>query len=138
LKQKAKEHQWVETGYVIGFMTNKGVVLDLDNMTYRSAKRLTVNLCRKYKLEGYLLIRSSEKSYHVVFNRYLSWRKITEIVFSQYEVLRWAVMQMRYSALTIRVSKKNGENKPKILLKVGKQDKLIKEYMEIYETFEDY
>ena len=47
-------------------------------------------------------------------------------------------MQMRYSALTIRVSKKNGENKPKILLKVGKQDKLIKEYMEIYETFEDY
>ena len=138
MKQKAKQHQWVTSGYVIGFMTNKGVVLDLDNMKFKKARWIARTLCKQYKLEGYLLIRSSEKNYHVVFNRYLSWRTITKIIFSQYEALRWAVFQMQSGYLTLRISKKNGENKPKILLKVGKTDKLIKDYLETYETFKDY
>lgn len=138
MRLKAKQHEWVQTGYCIGFMTNKGVVLDLDNMKFKKAKWLTRTLCRQYKLEGYLLIKSSEKNYHVVFNRYLSWRTITKIIFSQYEALRWAVFQMQSGYLTLRVSKKNGENKPKIVLKVGKEDKLVKDYLEIYETFEEF
>lgn len=131
-------HEWVTEGYVIGFMTNRGLIVDLDNMKFKKARWLARTLCKQYKLEGYLLIRSSEKNYHVVFNRYLQWKTITKILFRQYEALRWAVFQMQSGYLTLRISKKNGENKPKILLKVGKQDKLIKEYTEIYETFEAY
>ena len=119
-------------------MTNKGVILDLDNMKFKKAKWLAQKLCREYKLEGYLLIKSSDKNYHVVFNRYLSWRTITKIIFRQYEALRWAVFQMQSGYLTLRISMKNGENKPKILLKVGKQDKLIKDYLEVYETFKGF
>jgi hypothetical protein len=139
LKQKADtEHEWVKEGYVIGFMTNKGLILDLDNMKFKKAKWLARTLCKQYKLEGYLLIRSSKKNYHVVFNRYLKWKTITKILFNQYEALRWAVFQMQSGYLTLRISKKNGENKPKILLKVGKQDKLIRDYMEIYNTFKRF
>ena len=137
MKLKA-EHEWVTRGYVIGFMTNKGVILDLDNMKFKKARWLARTLCKQYKLEGYLLIKSSEKNYHVVFNRYLSWRTITKIIFRQYEALRWAVFQMQSGYLTLRISKKNGENKPKILLKVGKQDKLIKDYLEVYEAFKEF
>ena len=131
-------HEWVKQGYVIGFMTDKGVVLDLDNMTFKKAKWLAETLLKRYRLEGFLLVRSSEKSYHVVFNRYLSWKTITKILFSLYECVRYAVFQMKEGYLTLRISKKNGKDKPKILMKVGKTDKLIKEYLEAYKTVEKF
>ena len=84
-------HEWVEQGYCIAFVTVKGVLLDLDNMTYRKAKWIAETLLKKYRLEGYLLIRSSCRSYHAVFNRYLSWKKITEVLFSMHECIRYAV-----------------------------------------------
>jgi len=136
LKQNHK--RWVETGYCIGFMTKQGLILDLDNMSYRSAKRFAERLLNKYKLEGYLLIRSSPKNYHIVFNRYLTWRTITTILFSQYKCLGWAVFQMKSGYLTIRISKKNSENKPRILLKTGKLDKLCAKYLELYEELKDF
>ena len=126
-------HEWVEQGFCIGFITTKGVLLDLDNMTFRKAKWIVETLMRKYKLEGFLLIRSSAKSYHAVFNKYLSWRTISKVLFSRYECVRYAVMQMQNGHMTLRINRKNGKNQPKTLLKVGKTDKLIKDYLELYE-----
>ncbi len=60
------------------------------------------------------------------------------ILFSQYECIRYAVFQMKEGKLTLRVSKKNNRDKPKVLLQVGKTDKLIKEYLEIYEKFKNF
>ena len=131
-------HDWVTTGYCIGFNTERGLMLDLDNMKYKKASRIAETLLRRYKLEGFLLIRSSHKNYHVVFNRYLSWRTITKILFSLHECLRWAVFQMKEGQLTLRISKKNGKDKPKIVCQVGKTDMLIKDYLEVYEEFSQY
>lgn len=131
-------HEWVTSGYCVGFNTNRGLVLDLDNMKYRKALRITEDLCRSYRLQGYVLIRSSSKSYHAVFNRYLSWRKITKILFSRYETVRYAVFQMMSGHLTVRISKKNGKDKPRIVRRMGKSDKLVKDYLEIYEAFKNY
>ena len=131
-------HEWVSTGYCIGFNTHRGLMLDLDNMKYKKALRIAESLLKRHKLEGFLLIRSSSKNYHVVFNRYLSWRTITKILFSLYECVRWAVFQMKEGQLTLRISKKNGREKPKILFKVGKTDKVIKDYLEVYEVFKRY
>jgi len=130
--------RWVETGYCIGFMTKQGLVFDLDNMSYKSAKRFAERLLKQYKLEGYLLIRSSPKNYHIVFNKYLSWRTITKILFSQYKCLGWAVFQMKSGYLTIRISRKNNEFKPRILLRVGNLDKLCRKYLELYEELKDF
>lgn len=55
-----------------------------------------------------------------------------------YECVRYAVFQMKEGSLTLRISKKNGKDKPKILLTVGKTDKLIKDYLELYETFKKF
>jgi hypothetical protein len=131
-------HEWVSSGYCIGFMTDRGLILDLDNMKYRKALAITTDLCKKYRLEGFLLVMSSPKNYHVVFNRYLSWRKITKILFSRYECVRYGVFQMMQGALTLRISGKNGKNKPKIVYEVGKKDKLIKDYLEVYDNFKDF
>ncbi len=131
-------HEWVRTGYCIGFNTDRGLMLDLDNMKFRKALRIAETLLQRYKLEGFLLIRSRRKNYHVVFNRYLSWRTITKILFRLHECLRWAVFQMKEGQLTLRISKKNGKDKPKILLNVGKADKLIEDYIEVYEEFKNF
>lgn len=129
-------HEWVESGLCVGFVTVRGVLLDLDNMTFKKPKWIAKTLAEEYKLEGYLLIESSPRSYHVVFNKYLSWRKITEILFRMHECVRYSVMQMYNGHLTLRISRKNGKNKPKILLQVGKTDKLIKDYLEVFEKFQ--
>lgn len=139
LKLKAKEaHEWVNFGFCIGFNTKRGLILDLDNMKFRKAKWLCARLCRNYRLEGYLIIQSSPKNYHAIFNRYLAWRTITKILFNNYEVLRWAVFQMKEGILTLRISKKNDKNKPKIVFKTGKTDKLIKDYMKAVKIVEKF
>lgn len=131
-------HEWVRTGYCIGFNTDRGLLLDLDNMKFRKALWIAETLLKRYKLEGFLLIRSSHKNYHVVFNRYLSWRTITKILFSRYECIRYGVFQMMQGKLTLRISEKNGKHLPKIVYRVGKEDKLIKDYLEVYEQFRDF
>ena len=131
-------HQWVTSGYCVGFNTDRGLIMDLDNMKFRKALWIAETLMKRYKLEGFLLIQSSDKSYHVVFNRYLSWKTITKILFSQYESIRWAVFQLKEGMLTLRISKKNNKDKPKILHQVGRTDKLIKDYLEIYEKFKNF
>lgn len=131
-------HEWVTSGYCIAFSTDRGLMLDLDNMKFRKALWIAETLMERYKLEGFLLIRSSRKNYHVVFNRYLRWKTITKILFSQYECTRYAVYQMKEGKLTLRVSSKNGKDRPIILLTVGKTDKLIREYLEAYRIAEEH
>jgi hypothetical protein len=129
-------HEWVENGYCVAFVTVKGALLDLDNMTFMKAKWIAETLMKEHRLEGFLLIRSSRRSYHAVFNRYLSWKKITEVLFSMHECIRYAVQQMQNGHLALRISKKNGKNKPKILIKTGKTNKLIRDYLEVFEEYQ--
>lgn len=132
------EHEWVKNGYVIGFMTDRGVILDLDNMTFKKVRHLARTLCKQYRLEGYIIVRSSPRNYHVIFNRYLRWKTVTMILFSLWEAIRWGVFQLREGYLTLRISRKNGKNKPKIVFKTGKTDKLIADYMDVYESFKRF
>jgi len=131
-------HEWVRTGYCIGFNTDRGLMLDLDNMKYKKALWIAETLTKEHKLEGFLLIRSSKKNYHVVFNRYLRWKTITKILFSMYECVRYAVFQMKEGQLTLRISKKNGRDKPKIVRQVGNTDELITDYLEVYQKFKNF
>jgi len=113
-------------------------MLDLDNLALYKVKRVAARLCERYKLEGYIIVRSSKMNYHVIFNRYLRWKKILQIIFSQYVCIRWGIWQARKGHLTLRVSRKNNKNKPKIIFRTGKNTKLIKEYLEVYNQFEEY
>jgi len=61
-----------------------------------------------------------------------------KIIFSFVVCITWGVHQARKGYLTLRISRKNNRNKPKILKKVGKTDKLVSEYLRAYEYFEDF
>lgn len=121
--------------YTIGFTTTKGLCLDLDDISQRKAERLANFLLKKHKLQGYLLIESSPKHYHVVFNKYLSWRKTLQILSRIYKCVEWLLWQIRKGEITLRISAKKGKNLPKIIKCIGKKDKLIKDYLEVYNLF---
>jgi len=45
---------------------------------------------------------------------------------------------MMEGQLTLRISKKNGKDKPKIVYEMGKKDKLIRDYLEVYKQFKGF
>ena len=57
---------------------------------------------------------------------------------TQTQIYSARVFQMKEGQLTLRISKKNNKDKPKILLMVGKTDKLIKDYLEVYKMFSNF
>lgn len=122
----------------IGFTTTKGVCLDLDNISEFKARKIAQHTYEKYKLEGYLIMKSSNNHYHIIFNKYITWRKVGQIIFGLYIVTAWGIWQMRKGEITLRISKKNMKNKPKEIMRKGKTDKLIKDYLYIYNMFKEY
>lgn len=119
----------------IGFVTQKGVCLDLDYITEKSVQKLAEYLLKRYRLKGYLLVKSSPEHYHLIFNRYTSWNQALRIVFSVYKAVEWGIWGARKGELTLRLSKKKGKNIPQLLKIVGKTDKLIRQYLEMYKEY---
>lgn len=139
----------VKHNYVLGFTTSKGVLLDLDNTKLASVKRLCAILLKhkrfryiksKIDLEGYLIVESSKDHYHVIFNKYLSFKNALIIASTVRigNIVSWLVERIKHGEFTIRISTKNNNDKPKIVLSVGKTDKLIKDYLETYSMFKEY
>lgn len=145
---KHHPHTEKKVKYIAGYTTNKGVLLDLDRTTLAEALYIAKKLMKKHGLEGYLIIQSSDLNHQIVFNKkYRSWAKVLEIIFKlvwrfhYYEHQRmpslthWAILQACKKSCTLRVNGKCQKGSPRILMKIGRQDKIIKEYLEIYETF---
>jgi len=130
--------------YVEGFTTNKGLMLDLDQTTLRETKKIAKKYCKRFKLEGFLILRSSTNNYHVVFNKYLSWSKTLEYLFKivwNYHYYQhgekphltfWAILQACKQSETLRISSKKHKRKPCVVLLNGKDDKLISDYLRYY------
>ena len=113
-------------------------MLDLDNITLKGAKRLADYYLETEKLEGYLLLKTARKNFHVVFNKYVSWRKALQIIFKINKAIAWGVWQAKKGELTLRISRKKLYPRPKIIFKKGQTDKLINDYLQIYKMFEEY
>jgi len=63
-------------------------MLDLDNMGLEEVKYWASKICKEFKLGGFLIVRSSERNHHIVFNRAVSWDEKMSIVASVYLYLK--------------------------------------------------
>ncbi len=135
--------------FCIGFVTRKGILLDLDNTSQNSVIRLAEKFLEKRKfryiereinLEGYLIVKSSENHYHLIFNVYLPFREALMIASSVRigNLQCWILERAKHGEFTIRISTKNGNNKPKLIAEKGKTDKLINDYLKTYALFLKY
>jgi hypothetical protein len=120
---------------IIGFSNTETVKLDFDNTLFRDVLYWALRAMRRFKLEGFIVLKSSRKSYHVVFNRKVSWSDNLRVVawialLSRSPGLqRFCLMQCIKKSSTLRVSRKREKPSPRIVYRLGKQEKQVKDYM---------
>lgn len=120
---------------ILGFSDTETVKLDFDNTAFHLVKYWAFKAMRKFRLEGFVILKSSENSYHVVFNRFVSWSENMRIVawislLSRNEGLtKYLQMQCIKESSTLRVSEKQEKTSPKIVFRYGKQDKQVSSFL---------
>ena len=120
---------------VIGYTDIETVKLDFDNTPFKQVKYWASRAMEWFKLEGFIILRSSENNYHVVFNRSVSWAENMKIVawislLSHNRMLeKWLIMQCIKEGSTLRVSRKRNKPSPRIVFQYGKQDDQIESFL---------
>lgn len=96
----------------VGFTDQETVKLDLDNMGFSEVKYWASYACKEWKLDGYLLLKSSERNFHVVFNRSVEWNENVKVMAwvcreTKNEGLRrWFYEQVLRGDSTLRIGSK--------------------------------
>jgi hypothetical protein len=99
-------------------------------------KYWALKIMKRFKLEGFLILKSSKNSYHVVFNAPVSWAKNMSIVAwiclqcRSWNLIKWFLLQCIKGEPTLRVSSKGEKSSPRIVYKYGKQDNQIQSFCE--------
>jgi len=109
---------------------------NLGSQVLKAVKYWAREVMNRFDLGGFLILKSSEGCYHVVFNRRVLWRENMSIVawtslYSDSESMRkWFLMQCIKEASTLRVSLKGCKSSPRIIYREGKQEGQIVEFLE--------
>ena len=119
----------------MGYIDTETVKLDLDNTSFQKAKHWASLALKKFKLGGFLILKSSKNCYHVVFNRTVSWSENMSIVAwislrsHNRKLQKWFAMQCIKMESTLRVSSKGSKPSPRTVFRQGKQTNEIKNFI---------
>jgi hypothetical protein len=89
-----------------------------------------------HKLDGFILLRSSERHYHVVFNRTVTWATNVKVMdwialeSGNLNLQKYALMQGIKKTSTLRIGNKHNKKPPKIIFRYGNQGKQIKKFLD--------
>jgi hypothetical protein len=122
--------------FILGITDQETVKLDFDNTPFRTVKYWAMRTMKWFKLKGFIILKSSKNSsYHVVFNKKVSWKRNMHIVawvclLSQHKALtKWFLMQCIKEGSTLRVSAKKEKPEPRIVFRFGSQTNQIAEFL---------
>ena len=120
---------------ISGFTDTETVKLDFDETTFKNVKYWAERTMKWFKLRGYIILKSSKNSYHVLFDKSVSWKQNLKVVAwvalnSQNRgLIKWLIMQCIKQSSTVRISNKNKKHSPRIVYRNGKQEKQIQEFL---------
>lgn len=127
---------------IVGFTSDRVVMVDLDRMDEMGAVTICQYATRRWKLGGYILLRSSKGNYQAVFDRYVRWKQVMTILFNMVwkhrklpKLRGWCIMQAIKGSCTLRISNKGRKAPPVVIAHVGTQDHAIKEYLQVKKIF---
>ena len=121
--------------FVLGYTDEETVMLDFDNTSFKTVRYWATRAMKWFKLEGYIILKSSMNNYHVVFNRKVSWKKNMKFVswmalLSNNPMLqKWFLMQCIKESSTLRISPKREKGSPRIVFRYGKENGQIKSFL---------
>jgi hypothetical protein len=122
--------------FILGVSDTETVKLDFDNTPFRLVKYWTSKAMQKFRLEGFVILKSSKNSYHAIFNRPVSWSENMRVVawvslLSQNKTLtKFLLMQCIKESSTLRVSEKQEKTSPRVVFRYGQQDKQITSFLD--------
>ena len=120
------------------------VALDFDDTSFKTVKYWAQRAMNWHNLEGFIILKSSEGCYHVVFNRSVDWTENMRVVawvaeLSGNEGLRkWHRMQCIKIGSTLRISSKGEKPPPRIVYREGDQDEQIREFLKFRNLIKKY
>jgi len=121
--------------YILGYTDQQTVMLDFDTTSLKTVRYWASRAMKWFKLEGYIILRSSLNNYHVVFNRRVSLEENMRIVAwvalqSNNPMLeKWFLMQCIKEGSTLRVSPKLDKGSPRIVFRHGKENGQIESFL---------
>lgn len=132
----------------IGYTDKNTVKLDFDNTNFKTVKYWAFRSYGWFRLEGFLIFKSSEDNYHVIFDSTVSWIENMHIVAwvclgsQNIGLQKWFLMQCIKKSSTLRVSPKGEKPSPRIVFRFGKEDNEIKNFLQyrrrIKKIFSEY
>jgi hypothetical protein len=135
LKKKSKAENNNNLPFVLGITDTETVKLDFDKTPFRTVKFWALKTMKWFKLKGLIILKSSKNSYHVVFDKKVSWNENVRIIawvclMSKHEALtKWFLLQCIKKESTLRVSQKYNKPEPRIVYRYGSQDGMIAEFL---------
>lgn len=120
---------------IFGFSDSETVKLDFDQISFSSVKYWASRAMKWFKLRGFVILKSSEKCYHVVFDREVSWTRNMRVVAwvallsHNRGLAKWFLMQCIKGCSTLRVSSKREKPPPRVVYRYGKQDHNVKDFL---------
>ena len=122
---------------IVGYTSDHTAMLDLDGIARAQARELADRLLERFKLRGYLILKSSLDGWHVVFDKRLSWKNVLCVIFAAPPCRRrwrghfsWAELQAIKGFATLRIGNKIHKRSPRIVDAHGSQDGQIAEYLQ--------
>lgn len=128
---------------ILGFSDVETVKLDFDKLSYRDVKYWAIRTMKWFKLRGFIILKSSNHCYHVVFDRSVSWAENMKVVawvalLSRNKGLaKWFLMQCIKGCSTLRVSPKREKPSPRVVYRYGIQEKSIKSFLKIRKSIKE-
>ena len=120
---------------ILGYTDRNTVKLDFDNVCYEEVKYWAFKIMNEFKLGGFLILRSSERNYHVVYDRSISWAKNMSVVAQtcletkSEGMIKWFLLKCRKQESTLRIGSKEEKAPPRVVFRDGKQDGEIRNYL---------
>ena len=121
---------------ILAFSDEETVMLDFDETPFKLVRYWARRVSRRFKLGGFIIAKSSENNYHIIFNKRVNWTENMSIVAwtaleSRKEKLRtWFIMQCIKKWSTLRVSAKGEKPAPRVVYREGEQENQITAYLE--------
>jgi len=128
---------------ILGFTDTETVMLDFDNTTFKTIRYWARRAKKWHKLGGFIILKSSEGCYHVVFDRPVSWSENLKVVAwvallsRKFELQRWLLMQCIKQSSTLRVSSKMNKPSPRIVYREGAEDNQIDGFLRYRRKIKD-
>ena len=128
---------------ILGFTDTETLMLDFDNTTFKTVRYWARRAMNWFKLGGFIILKSSERNYHIVFSRSVSWSENMKIVAwvalqsQKRNLQRWLLMQCIKQSSTLRVSPKGVKPSPRIVYREGKKDKQIAGFLRYRRKIKD-